>query len=76
MLSFLLPIKPTPTPFAMVTFVTNHTVPKNLPSKLKLFFKHVPIVITITHAAFPRIAKIVPAETRIMAEINLKNGTS
>jgi len=41
-----------------------------------LFFKLVPIVITITHAAFPRIAKIVPAETKIMAEINLRNGTS
>jgi hypothetical protein len=60
----------------MMTLVANDTVPKNLPSKLKLFFELVPIVITITHAAFPRIAKIVPAETRIMAEINLKNGTS
>ena len=76
LVSFLLPVKPTLAPFSMVPFVTNYTVPKYLPTKLKLLLKLIPVICSITHAAFPRIAKIVPATMRIMAEINLRNGTS
>jgi hypothetical protein len=53
----------------MVTFVTNHTVPKYLPSKLKLLLKLIPVILTINHEALPITAKIVPTAIKHMAEI-------